>query len=396
MSNSNIQTNLSFDDTAIAFKRQNDQEIKKSFWLFKFISHPLLVKIGPSITKAALWLKLPIKGLIKATIFKQFCGGETIDECTQTIQKLELAGVGTILDYSVEGEEQESVFDQTAEEIINTIKKATEMPKAIPFCVFKITGVARFSILQKINDRITLNPLEEVEWNLAKERVLRICKATFNADIKLMIDAEESWIQRTIDDLALEMMRKFNKEKAIIFNTYQLYRHDKLADLKKDFTLASVESFFLGAKLVRGAYMEKERQRALEMKYISPIQPNKVATDYDYDAALAFCLENLNVISFVAGTHNQQSCLFLTQKMKALNISPQQKEVYFSQLLGMSDNLSFNLSNVGYQVAKYVPYGPVKAVLPYLFRRAEENTAIAGQMGREMSLIAKEMKRRKL
>lgn len=396
MANNNSNTNFSFDDTEIAFKHQNDSEIKKSFWLFKLISHPLLVKIGPSITKAALYMKFPIKGLIKATIFKQFCGGETIQECTETINKLAEAGVGTILDYSVEGEEEEYIFDLTAEEIINTINKAVAMEKAIPFCVFKITGVVRFTLLQKVNAKEILNNAELKEWDKAKERVEGICKAAFDADKKLMIDAEESWVQLAIDDLALEMMRKFNKTKAIIFNTYQLYRHDKLADLKHDLTLASAESFFLGAKLVRGAYMEKERKRALEMNYISPIQPNKIATDNDYDAALAFCLENINLISFVAGTHNQQSCLFLTQKMEALRILPQQKEVFFSQLLGMSDNLSFNLSNAGYQVAKYVPYGPVKAVLPYLFRRAEENTAIAGQMGRELSLITKEMKRRKL
>ena len=396
MSNSIIQTNLSFDDTAIAFKHQNDSEIKRSFWLFKLISHPFLVKIGPILTKAALWIKLPIKGLIKATIFKQFCGGENIKECTQTIYKLADAGVGTILDYSVEGEEEESVFDETAEEIIKTIKKAIEIPLAIPFCVFKVTGVARFALLQKINNKETLNNLEQKEWDKAKERVLGICKTAFDADKKLMIDAEESWIQKTIDDLALEMMRKFNQQKAIIFNTYQLYRHDKLADLKSDLQLAHTESFFLGAKLVRGAYMEKERKRALALNYVSPIQPDKNATDQDYDLAIFFCLENLDKISFVAGTHNQQSCLLLTQKMKALNISPQQKEIYFSQLLGMSDNLSFNLSNAGYHVAKYVPYGPVDAVLPYLFRRAEENTAIAGQMGRELVLLTKEMKRRKL
>jgi len=396
MSNSNIHTNLSFDDTLIAFKHQNDQEIKRSFWLFKLISLPLLVKIGPKITNAALWFKLPIKGIIKATIFRQFCGGETIEECTKTIRKLTEAGVGTILDYSVEGEEEEFIFDQTAIEIIKTIKKAVEMPQAIPFCVFKVTGVARFAVLQKVNAKEKLSELEQKEWDKTKERVEGICKAAFEADQQMMIDAEESWIQLAIDDLALEMMRKFNRKKAIIFNTYQLYRHDKLADLKSDLELAIAESFFLGAKLVRGAYMEKERNRALELKYSSPIQPNKMATDKDYDAAVAFCLEHLNRISFVAGTHNQQSCEFLIQKMKVQNISPQQKEIYFSQLLGMSDNLSFNLSNSGYHVAKYVPYGPVKAVLPYLFRRAEENTAIAGQMGRELILLSKEIKRRKL
>ncbi|MDA9554931.1 proline dehydrogenase family protein [Pelobium sp.] len=390
------KANLSFDDTAIAFKHQNNQDIKKSYWLFKAISNNFLVKVGPFFTKAALAIKLPITGLIKATIFRQFCGGETINECTQTIEKLAEAGVGTILDYSVEGEEEEVVFEQTAQEIINTIKKAIEMPQAIPFCVFKITGVARFNLLQKINAKEELTDTERVEWNKVLNRVEAICKAAFDADKQLMIDAEESWIQDVIDDLALTMMRKFNKEKAIIFNTYQLYRHDKLADLKQDTGVAQTEGFFLGAKLVRGAYMEKERKRAEEMGYPSPIQPDKAATDRDYNLAVDFCVKHLNNISFVAGTHNQDSCLMLTQKMEDADINPNDHRVYFSQLLGMSDNLSFNLSNAGYKVAKYVPYGPVKAVLPYLFRRAEENTAIAGQMGRELSLITKELKRRGL
>ncbi|TKB97918.1 proline dehydrogenase family protein [Pedobacter cryophilus] len=394
--NSVNKANLSFDDTAIAFKHQNNKDLKQSFWLFKLISNNLLVKIGPFFTKAALAIKLPISGLIKATIFKQFCGGETIAECTQTIKKLADAGVGTILDYSVEGEDEELVFDLTAQEIINTIKKAVEMPTAIPFCVFKVTGIARFGLLQKINAKEELKDYEKLEWEKALSRVENICKTAYDAQKHLMIDAEESWIQEVIDDLALQMMRKFNKEKAIIFNTYQLYRHDKLADLISDTTLAQVEGFLLGAKLVRGAYMEKERRRAEEMGYSSPIQPDKASTDRDYDLAVAFCVDHLNQISFVAGTHNQHSCLLLTEKMEQQQIPHHQSQVYFSQLLGMSDNLSFNLSNAGYNVAKYVPYGPVKAVLPYLFRRAEENTAIAGQMGRELSLIAKEMKRRGL
>jgi proline dehydrogenase len=394
MANSGIPSNLSFDNTEIAFKHQSNSEIKRSFWLFKLISNNFLVKIGPFFTKAALAIKLPIYGLIKATIFKQFCGGETIAECTETINKLAKEGVGTILDYSIEGEEEESVFDQTAQEIIFTIQKAVELPQAIPFCVFKVTGVARFALLQKLNAKEELEDFEILEWQKAKNRIEAICKAAFEYQKKVMIDAEESWIQDIIDELGLEMMRLFNKENAIVFNTYQLYRHDKLADLISDTTVAELEGFFLGTKLVRGAYMEKERKRALEMGYASPIQSDKESTDRDYDLAVAFCLDHINQISFVAGTHNQHSCLLLTEKMESLQIPHQQKQVYFSQLLGMSDNLSFNLSNAGYNVAKYVPYGPVKAVLPYLFRRAEENTAIAGQMGRELSLISKEIKRR--
>ncbi len=396
MANSDFKTNLSFEDTAIAFEHQTDTEIKRSFWLFKLLSNNILVKVGPILTKAALAIGLPISGLIKATIFKQFCGGETIQECTETINKLAKEDVGTILDYSIEGEEEETVFDHTAQEIIFTIQKAVELPQAIPFCVFKITGIARFSILQKLNAKIEITDFEKLEWDKAKNRIEAICKTAFQYQKKVMIDAEESWIQDVIDDIGLEMMRKFNKESAIVFNTYQLYRHDKLVDLISDTRVAQEENFFLGAKLVRGAYMEKERKRAVENSYLSPIQPDKASTDRDYNLAVAFCVDHLKQISFVAGTHNQNSCLLLTEKMQKLQIPNNQSQVYFSQLLGMSDNLSFNLSNAGYNVAKYVPYGPVKAVLPYLFRRAEENTAIAGQMGRELSLISKEIKRRGL
>ncbi|MBU2047068.1 MAG: proline dehydrogenase family protein [Bacteroidetes bacterium] len=390
------KNNLSFDDTKIAFKHQSDKDLKRSFWLFKMISNNLLVKIGPLFTKAALAIRIPISGSIKATIFKQFCGGETINECTSTIEKLADVGVGTILDYSVEGEEDEDAFDQTEKEIIYTIKKAVELPQAIPFCVFKVTGLARFGLLEKINDKVDLKEFEKLEWKKALNRIEEICKTAYEAQKHIMIDAEESWIQDVIDDVAIEMMRKFNKEKAIVFNTYQLYRHDKLSSLIVDEALARTEGFYLGAKLVRGAYMEKERKRAAEMDYTSPIQPDKTSTDKDYNAAVDFCLENISHVSFVAGTHNQHSCQLLADEMELKGIEPKHPHVYFSQLLGMSDNLSFNLSNAGYNVAKYVPYGPLKAVLPYLFRRAEENTAIAGQMGRELKLISKEMKRRKI
>ena len=390
------KNNLSFEDTKIAFKHQSDKDLKRSFWLFKMISNNLLVKVGPFFTKAALAIRLPISGLIKATIFKQFCGGETIAECTPIIRHLEAAGVGTILDYSIEGEEEEKIFDETANEIIKTIQTAVEMPYGIPFCVFKITGVARFSLLEKINSKGELKSYEELEWKKAHNRVESICKKAYEFQKHVMIDAEESWIQGVIDDVVIEMMRKFNKKKAIVFNTYQLYRHDKLSSLIVDEALARTEGFYLGAKLVRGAYMEKERKRANEMDYPSPIQSDKISTDKDYDAAVDFCLENINRVSFVAGTHNQHSCQVLANEMELKGIEPKHPHVYFSQLLGMSDNLSFNLSNAGYNVAKYVPYGPVKAVLPYLFRRAEENTAIAGQMGRELKLISKEMKRRKI
>ncbi|HTK20052.1 MAG TPA: proline dehydrogenase family protein [Mucilaginibacter sp.] len=386
---------LSFENTEIAFRNSTNADLKRAYWLFRMININFFVKIGPPITNFAMKIGLPIKSLIKATIFNHFCGGETIEECDTTIKKLYKGGVGTILDYSVEGEEEEHIFDATRDEIIKTIKRAAG-DKAVPITVFKVTGVGRFGLLEKLDAKDQLSAQETTEWEKVQARVLAICSKAFESDVPVMIDAEETWIQNTIDMLALNMMRKFNKEKIIVYNTYQIYRHDKLASLKQDHSIAVKEGFILGAKLVRGAYMEKERKRAAEMGYECMIQPDKASTDRDYDAALHFCMDNLDNLAFVAGTHNENSCRLLADLLNKKQVSHNHPHVYFSQLLGMSDNLSFNLADAGYNVAKYVPYGPVKAVLPYLFRRAQENTAIAGQMSRELSLIIKERKRRKL
>jgi proline dehydrogenase len=386
---------LSFENTEIAFRHSSNADLKRAFWLFKIININFLVKIGPPITNFAMKIGLPINGLIKATLFKHFCGGETIRESERTIQNLYAGGVGTILDYSIEGEDDELVFDDTRDEIIRTIKRSAK-EKAIPITVFKPTGVIRFALLEKLDAGITLTDAEKEQWENACARVLAICEKAHEAGIPVMLDAEDSWIQDTIDGLAINMMRRFNKEKAIVYNTYQLYRHDKLQSIKDDYQTAVNEGFIFGAKLVRGAYMEKERERAAEMGYPSPIQPDKQSTDKDYDAALDFFTDHVEQIAFVAGTHNDDSCRLLTELLIKKNIDPKNPHVYFSQLLGMSDNLSFNLADAGYNVAKYVPYGPIKAVLPYLFRRAQENTAIAGQMSRELGLIVKEIKRRKL
>jgi proline dehydrogenase len=325
---------------------------------------------------------------------KHFCGGETIRECEKTIQALYAGNVGTILDYSIEGVDDEQVFDNTRDEIIKTIRRAAK-EKAIPITVFKVTGVGRFSLFEKLDAGAELTDAEHQEWQKAQERVLAICEKAFSAGIPVMIDAEETWIQDTIDALALNMMRRFNKEKAIVYNTYQLYRHDKLRSLKNDHQIAAKEGFILGAKLVRGAYMEKERKRAEEMGYPSPIQPDKASADKDYNASLDYCTDYIDQLAFVAGTHNEESCRILAELLDKKGVDHKNPHVYFSQLLGMSDNLSFNLADAKYNVAKYVPYGPIKAVLPYLFRRAQENTAIAGQMSRELGLIVKEMRRRK-
>lgn len=384
---------LSFENTEIAFKHASNADLNRAYWLFKAINNNFLVKIGPGMTNFAMNIGLPVKGIIKATIFKQFCGGETIAECDATIKNLYKGGVGTILDYSVEGEEDEKVFDDTRDEIIRTIERATGDP-AIPITVFKVTGVGRFGLLEKLDAGTQLTEAEEQEWQKVQARVQAICQKAYQAGIPVMIDAEESWIQLTIDRLAISMMRRYNKDKAIIFNTYQIYRHDKLASLKVDFDIARTEGFYLGVKIVRGAYMEKERKRAEEMGYPSPIQPDKASADRDYNESLRFCVQHVDRIALVAGTHNEASCRLLADLLNQLHIPHNHPHVYFSQLLGMSDNLSFNLANAGYNVVKYVPYGPVKAVMPYLFRRANENTAIAGQMSRELSLIIKEKKRR--
>jgi len=383
----------SFENTEIAFRHSSNADLNRAYWLFRIINVNFLVKIGPPVTNFAIKIGLPIKGIIKATIFKHFCGGETIAECDNTIKNLYSGGVGTILDYSIEGEDDETVFDATRDEIIRTVVRASK-DKAVPLTVFKVTGVGRFALLEKLDARLPLTPDEESEWQRVQSRVLAICDKAYKSNVPVMIDAEESWIQETIDLLALTMMTQFNTKQPIVYNTYQMYRHDKLASILNDHEIAKSEGFILGAKIVRGAYMEKERKRALEMGYDSPIQPDKKSTDLDYDSALDYCTSHINEIAFIAGTHNEESCRLLAELLDTKGIDHKHPHVYFSQLLGMSDNLSFNLADAQYNVAKYVPYGPIKAVLPYLFRRAQENTAIAGQMSRELSLIVKERRRR--
>lgn len=386
---------LNFDNTEIAFRNKSNAELNAGYWLFKVISSNFLTKVGPPITNFFLNIGLPIKSLIKATIFKHFCGGETIAECEHTIQQLASGNVGTILDYSVEGEEEESVFDFTCEEIIRTIERAAG-DKRIPITVFKVTGIGRFGLLEKLDAKKELTASETTEFEKVRARCEKICRAAFEKNVPIMVDAEETWIQNTIDELAIDMMRLFNKKSIIIYNTYQMYRHDKLADMKADHLIAKAAGFILGVKMVRGAYMEKERKRAEEMGYLSPIQPNKEASDRDYNESLKYCLAHIDEIAIVCGTHNEDSCRILAELLNEHQVAHNHPHVYFAQLLGMSDNLSFNLSDSGYNVTKYVPYGPVKAVMPYLFRRAQENTSIAGQTSRELGLIIKEKQRRKL
>ena len=384
---------LDFSNTEIAFKAKTNSELRTSYFLFKAIGMNWLVKMGTPLIETAFALHLPIKSLIKHTVYQQFVGGENITECEKAIDTLNKYHIGTILDYSVEGKEAESDFENTCNETIDTIHKAKGNSK-IPFCVFKVTGLARLALLEKIN--ITLTENEIIEFEKVKARIEKICNTAFENNVKIFIDAEETWIQNPIDQMATEMMVKFNKNEAIVYNTIQLYRHDRLAYLKDSFNHAVANNYFLGIKLVRGAYMEKERARAAELNYTDPIQISKENTDNDYDHALRFCLENINRISICAGTHNEKSSITLAQMMLDNNIEINDKRIYFSQLYGMSDNLSYNMANAGYNVAKYLPYGPVKDVMPYLFRRAAENTSVKGQTGRELNLILKEKARRAL
>jgi len=384
---------LSFSNTSIAFESKTNEDLKRAHLLFKAIGMNWLVQAGAPLVNMAFAINLPISGLIRKTVFKQFCGGESIEECEATTDLLAKYHIGTILDYSVEGKEEEAVFEATCNEILRTIEKAKGNSK-IPFCVFKPTGIASMTLLTKISAKEQLNKEQHDELTATRDRMNRICKAAHDNDVRLFIDAEETWTQDAIDALVREMMLKYNKEKAIVFNTAQLYRHDRVEFIKRCYFDAQTNNYFLGFKLVRGAYMEKERERAKEMGYNSPIYPNKKATDKGYDDAVRFCVEHIDRIAICAGTHNETSSEMLVKLMEEKNIAKNDPRIYFSQLLGMSDHISFNLSHAGYNVVKYVPYGPVKNVLPYLIRRAQENTSVKGQTGRELSLILTEMKRR--
>lgn len=383
-----------FNDTSVAFESKSNKQLKKSYWLFKMLENPSLVNIGGYLTKLAFSLKLPVSFLYRNTIFDQFCGGEDLKDCQKTINHLGSFKIGTILDYSIEGKESEADFKNCLEETLRTIEIAKSNPN-IPFCVIKITGIARFDLLHKLSEKQELSHEERTEYLAVMNRFRSICAKAHECSVPLFVDAEKSWIQDIIDQMTMSMMAQFNKEKAIVFNTIQLYRHDRLDFIKQSLRQSVQGRFHLGLKLVRGAYMEVERERAEENSYPSPIQESKEKTDHDFDEAVKICFENEERVSFCVATHNEASTLKAMELMKHKNWTPNDQRIYFAQLLGMSDQISFKLSNEGYNVAKYVPYGPVKDVIPYLIRRAKENTSVAGQTPRELSLIKSELKRRK-
>ncbi len=384
-----------FSNTKIAFANKSDQQLKKAYLVFTLISIGWLNKLGIKLVQLALFLRLPVKQAIKKTIFEQFCGGESIEDCENRIQELAQFNVKTILDYSVEGKQTDKDFDHSLGKAVASVERASK-DATVPFCVIKLTGLMPFDLLKKVSAGEHLSEEENLQYLQGRNRVDIICQYAHNAGIPIMIDAEESWIQEAIDAIALIMMHRYNQEHAIVYNTAQMYRHDRLDYIKKLYQQAVDENFYIGIKIVRGAYMEKERARAARKGYPSPIQPNKEATDRDFNPALEYCSNNREKVAICCATHNEESTLYMTQLMKERSLPEDHPGIYFSQLLGMSDHISFNLAKERYNTAKYVPYGPVKEVMPYLIRRAQENTSIAGQTGRELTLIRKEMERRKV
>jgi proline dehydrogenase len=382
-----------FKNTEVAFSLKTDTELEKAYFLFKMIANEPLVRIGTAVTNFALKVHLPVEGLIRATVFDHFCGGINEEDCLKVVDKMFTKGVSSVLDFSVEGKEEEEQFDSATQMILKTIAFGKEK-LAIPFAVFKPTGIGRMILFEKVSSNSRLSTQEQEEWKRVEARFDLICKTAYESEVSLLVDAEESWIQNAADNLILEMIRKYNKEQVLIFNTLQMYRWDRMAYLKKLKTYSENEGFYIGIKLVRGAYLEKEITRAEALGYPCPICSSKAATDENYTAGITYLVENLDRFSLFLGSHNELSCYYLIHFMKQQGIASNNFKIWFGQLYGMSDHISYNLANNGYNVAKYLPFGPVKDVMPYLIRRAEENTSVMGQTNRELELIKTERKRR--
>ncbi len=391
---------LSFDNTQVAFAYKSTKELKNSRLLLKSMHYPALVSVGTRLTPVLLKSGLPVEGIIRKTIFRQFVGGETLEATKPVCSLLGNYNVDVILDYGVEGKETEEQFDKTADEFIRVIDYAASQPN-IPFMSVKVTGLARFGLLEKLNEAPRLrsgihdNEEQNAEWDKVYDRMYRICEEAAAKGVRVLVDAEESWIQDPVDRMVMDMMTIFNKEKPIIWNTLQLYRHDRLNFLELSHRIAVEKGFKLAVKLVRGAYMEKERARAAEMGYPSPIQPDKESTDRDYNLAVQFCLDKIENTYVMVASHNEQSNMLAAKWLDSHNLPHNDPHVFFSQLYGMSDNITFNLAKAGFSASKYLPFGPIKDVIPYLMRRAQENTSVSGQVGRELSLVNKEIERRK-
>ena len=389
-----IKPTISFDNIEVAFAAKSDAALKKRFMIFKIMNNNIAVKWGMGLVKFALKIRLPIDGIIKKTVFEQLCGGESISDSVSSIRKLHEYHIGSVLDYSVEGEDDEESFDHTRDEILKTIKFAASSD-SLPFAVFKVTGIGDHRVMSKIQQGGSLSALEKNLFDKVKQRFDQICRAAHEAEVRVMVDGEESWYQDVIDGLVDEAMAKYNKNTAVVYNTYQMYRRGMMRNLKDAHHNAVAGRYYLGVKLVRGAYMEKEAKRALKNGYPNPIQPTKEDTDRAFDEAVRFCINNKQRVFLVNGTHNELSSLILAELMSLHGVKPNDERFYFIQLYGMSDHISYNLAKAGYRVAKYLPYGPVRSVMPYLFRRAKENTSIAGQSSRELALVTQELERRK-
>lgn len=385
---------LSFDNTEIAFRHKSDKELQNAEFLFRLFKYKWLINYGPGLAAFMLKLKFPIKGLIRRTIFKQFCGGESIEACEPVVQELWQNGIGSILDYSVEGEESEKQFDLNLEKIKQTILNSAGRPE-VPFAVFKPTGVGRFGIYEKVSSGAQLSKDELAKWQRVEERIHALCSLAHEKKVQLFIDAEESWIQLAVDQLVDRMAIKFNKDQAIVFNTIQLYRRNRLEYMEKTIAHAREHKYYIGFKIVRGAYIEKERDRSKRLEIESPVHDTKPNTDLDFNDAIRLCFRNREFVSLCVATHNDESSRVMANLMHNEGVEHGDQRFWFAQLYGMSDNISYNLSNAGYNVAKYVPFGPIESVLPYLGRRAQENTSIGGQRSRELELIMKEFSRRK-
>lgn len=386
-----------FDDTQTAFESKSDKDLNRANFLFKLMAIPALTNFGTFFFKIPFATQIPfVKLAVRNTIYKQFVGGETTDECLKVAKNLYKSGVSSIMDYSVEGQTTDEEFDHVKNEILKLIQISKNNPREIPCVVFKPTGFGRIDIYEKVGNNMPMADHEKQAWQNIRKRYEEVCQNAYDNGVPIMADAEDSWMQDAADDLMDEMMQKFNKERCIVWSTLQMYRHDRLDYMKKIHEKAESENYLVGFKIVRGAYMEKERDRAKEKAYKDPIQPNKEATDRDFNAVMEFMVKHLGRISIFAGTHNEYSCELLTQLMEKYKIEKDNYRVWFGQLYGMSDNISFILGKNGYNVAKYLPYGPIKKVMPYLIRRAQENTSVKGQTGRELLLIQKEIKRRKI
>lgn len=384
---------LNFSNTELAFGHLSDKDLNFSIQMFKLMQNNALMSFGIRMANLAMSLYLPISPIVKATVFKQFCGGVNLADSLEAVAALHQFNIGAILDYAVEGASDEATFDATKNELLRVIAEAKNNP-GIPVACMKMTGIVRFELLEKMQSKTAISESEKAEYRRAIERFEELCIAAQDADVPLYVDAEESWIQEAIDTWVEARMRVYNKKKAIIFTTLQMYRWDKLEHLKSLITQSKKEGWVLGVKFVRGAYLEKENERAKRLHYKTPIQPNKTATDIDFNTAISLMIEHIDHVEICCGTHNEESSKLLTDLMVSHQLSPNDRRIYFSQLKGMSDNISYNLAAHQYNVSKYLPYGPVKATIPYLTRRAEENSAIAGQMGRELSLLIQEKQRR--